>query len=457
MVSELDSGGNVLNELASAGGAEVQANGEVRANDAAAGADGSETQEKAGKNGPEASQTTRLHRPPILSMTPEELGQWLEARGEPRYRLRQVLHWIFTQPVESFDQMTDIPKTLRRELARAFRMWTTRVLEHLKAEDGTEKLLLRLMDGQTVECVLLRDDKGHRTACISTQVGCAMQCAFCASGLGGFVRNLSAFEILEQLLHLKRLLPGKERLTHIVVMGMGEPLVNLKNLLKALELATSTAGLGISGRRVTISTVGIPPAIDRLAESGKPYHLAISLHAPTDALRNRLVPANEKIGIRAIMAAADRYFAKTGRRVTFEYVLLAGVNDRPEHATALANLLRNRTALVNLIPYNPVPGLNFRTPSPARVHRFVEVLREAGLNVRVRFRKGVRIDAACGQLRRRLAGGSAEGVPCEQPKPEEISSEYSLPADSHPESSPQMEAPCSESELSQPQDASVRA
>ncbi len=457
MVSELNSGGNVLRELESAGGAEVQANPEVRAIDAAASADQSETQEKVGKNGPEASQAIRLHRPPILSMTPEELGQWLEARGEPRYRLRQVLHWIFTQPVENFDQMSDIPKALRRELGRAFRMWTTRVLEHLKAEDGTEKLLLRLMDGQTVECVLLRDDKGHRTACISTQVGCAMGCVFCASGLGGFVRNLSAFEILEQLLHLKRLLPGKERLTHIVVMGMGEPLVNLKNLLKALELATSPAGLGISGRRVTISTVGIPPAIDRLAESGKPYHLAISLHAPTDALRNRLVPANEKIGIRAIMAAADRYFAKTGRRVTFEYVLLAGVNDRPEHATALANLLKNRTALVNLIPYNPVPGLNFRTPSPARVHRFVEVLREAGLNVRVRFRKGVRIDAACGQLRRRLASGAAEAVPCEQAKPEEISGEHSLPAESLPESSSRMEAPCSGSEFSQPQDAPVRA
>lgn len=457
MASELESGGNALREPASAGGTELQGNAEVRVNDAAASADRPETQEKAGKNGPEASQATRLHRPPILSMTPEELGQWLETRGEPRYRLRQVLHWIFTQPVESFDQMTDIPKTLRRELARAFRMWTTRVLEHLKAEDGTEKLLLRLMDGQTVECVLLRDDKGHRTACISTQVGCAMQCAFCASGLGGFVRNLSAFEMLEQLLHLKRLLPGKERLTHIVVMGMGEPLANLKNLLKALELATSPAGLGISGRRITISTVGIPPAIDRLAESGKPYHLAISLHAPTDALRNRLVPANEKIGIRAIMAAADRYFAKTGRRVTFEYVLLAGVNDRPEHATALANLLKNRTALVNLIPYNPVPELNFRTPSPARVHRFVEILREAGLNVRVRFRKGVRIDAACGQLRRRLTSGVAEAVSSEQPKPEMASSQSSLGEAPQAECPPGGEKSSSGGELSQPQNAPVTA
>jgi 23S rRNA (adenine2503-C2)-methyltransferase len=350
----------------------------------------------------------RWYRRPLLSMTPEELGQWLEAQGEPKYRLRQVLHWTFQQPVESFDQMSDIPKALRRQMAKTFRFWTTRVLEHQKDEDGTEKLLLSLMDGQTVECVLLRDDRGHRTACISTQVGCAMGCTFCASGMGGFVRNLGAFEILEQLLRLKRLLPGKERLTHIVVMGMGEPLTNLKNVLAALDVATSPSGLGISARRVTISTVGIPPAIDRLAESGKPYHLAISLHAPDDALRTRLVPSNAKVGIRAILAAADRYFAKTGRRVTFEYVLLAGVNDRQEHAQALAELLRNRTALVNVIPYNPIPDSRYRTPSPARRDRFVEVLRSAGLNVRVRFRKGLRIDAACGQLRRRILAASGD-------------------------------------------------
>jgi len=453
MVSELGSGGNGVREkeLESAGGADVQAN--VVPSVERTGT----KQEEAGKNGGEAPAGQRFHRPPILSMTPEELGQWLEARGEPRYRLRQVLHWIFKQPVDSFEEMSDIPKTLRRELGRAFRMWTTRVLEHLKAEDGTEKLLLRLMDGQTVECVLLRDDKGHRTACISTQIGCAMKCAFCASGLGGFVRNLSAFEILEQLLHLKRLLPGKDRLTHIVVMGMGEPLSNLKNLLKALEVATSPAGLEISGRRVTISTVGIPPAIDRLAESGKPYHLAISLHAPNDTLRNRLVPANEKIGIRAILAAADRYFAKTGRRVTFEYVLLAGVNDRPEHATALANLLKNRTALVNLIPYNPVPELNFRTPSPARVRRFVEILREAGLNVRVRFRKGVRIDAACGQLRRRLAGSSTEASSSEPGKPELTGGESSLAGEAHLQASPGGEAASSGVETALPHDAPARA
>ncbi|MCS7239406.1 MAG: 23S rRNA (adenine(2503)-C(2))-methyltransferase RlmN [Thermoguttaceae bacterium] len=350
----------------------------------------------------------RQYPRPMLTMTPDELDQWLQARGEPRYRLRQVLHWIYQQPVESFEQMSDIPKSLRRDLHRAFRLWTTRVLERQQAEDGTEKLLLRLMDGETVECVLLRDDRGHRTACISTQVGCAMGCAFCASGLGGFKRNLAAYEILEQLLHLRRLLPPKERLTHIVVMGMGEPLANLKNLLAALEVATSPSGLGISGRRVTISTVGIPPAIDRLAETGKPYHLAISLHAPTDELRSRLVPSNQHTGIKAIMNAADRYFAKTGRRVTLEYVLIAGVNDRLEHAVALAELVKNRTAFVNVIAYNPVPELPYRSPSPARVQRFVDKLREAGVNARIRFRKGVSIEAGCGQLRRRFLAAKVQ-------------------------------------------------
>lgn len=355
------------------------------------------------------SATERQYPRPILTMSPEELDQWLQAKGEPRYRLRQVLHWVYQQPVESFEQMSDIPKLLRRELHRAFRLWTTRVVEHQQAEDGTEKLLLRLMDGETVECVLLRDDRGHRTACISTQVGCAMGCVFCASGLGGFKRNLAAYEILEQLLHLKRLLPAKERLTHIVVMGMGEPLANLKNLLAALEVATAPNGLGISGRRVTISTVGIPPAMDRLAETGKPYHLAISLHAPNDELRSRLVPSNHHTGIKAIMNAADRYFAKTGRRVTLEYVLIAGVNDRLEHAVALAELVKNRTAFVNVIAYNPVPELPYRTPSPARVQRFVDKLREAGVNARVRFRKGIRIEAGCGQLRRRFLAAAAQG------------------------------------------------
>ena len=262
-----------------------------------------------------------------------------------------------------------------------------------------KKLLLQLTDGEQIECVLLRDG-ARRTICISTQVGCAMGCVFCASGLNGVARNLTAGEIVEQMLLLDRLLPADERLSHIVVMGMGEPLANLDRLLLALAEASSPTGLGISARRITISTVGLPPAMRRLAELGCHYNLAVSLHAPDDALRNQLVPVNKNIGLADILTGADQYFESSGRRLTFEYVLLGEVNDRPEHARGLAALLRGRTALLNVIPYNPVAGLSYRMPLPATQERFLKILREAGVNVQVRERKGDAIDAACGQLRR---------------------------------------------------------
>ncbi len=296
--------------------------------------------------------------------------------------------------------MTDLARPLRDDLAGAFRIWTTRVAAHKKSADETEKLLLELADEERIECVLLRDDREHRTVCISTQVGCAMGCAFCASGLDGVARNLTTGEIVEEMLQLKRLLPEGERLSHVVVMGMGEPLANLDRLLPALAMAAHRDGLGISARRITISTVGLPKGIRRLADMDCQYHLAVSLHAPDDELRSRIVPANRKIGIRAILEAADYYFEKTGRRVTFEYVLLAGINDQPEHAARLVALLKGRPSLVNLIPYNPVAGLAFRTPSPAAIRRFAETLEHGGLTVAIRYRKGDRIDAACGQLRR---------------------------------------------------------
>jgi 23S rRNA (adenine2503-C2)-methyltransferase len=265
-------------------------------------------------------------------------------------------------------------------------------------------------DGERIECVLLRDKADRRTICISTQVGCAMGCVFCASGLGGVVRNLTIGEILEQMLRLQRLLPEEERLSHVVVMGMGEPLANLDALLPALAAATDPRGFGISARRITISTVGLPKGIRRMAEEGAPYHLAVSLHAPDDGLRNELVPTNRKIGLAAILEAADDYFARTGRRVTYEYVLLGGVNDQPRHARQLAAVLKGRPALVNLIPYNPVAGLPYQTPAAEATARFVEVLEKAGLTVKVRYRKGDRIDAACGQLRRRRARQPAGGL-----------------------------------------------
>jgi len=275
---------------------------------------------------------------------------------------------------------------------------------HTKAPDSTEKLLIEWTDGHCVECVLLRDDRNHRTACVSTQVGCAMGCVFCASGMDGFVRNLTCAEILEQILRLNALLPAQERLTHLVVMGTGEPLLNLDALLSALDDATAADGLDLSVRRVTISTVGIPSGIRKLAESvvrtGKGYKLAVSFHAPDNELRSRIVPQNRFSGIAEILRATDDYFAQTGRRVTIEYVLIDGVNDRPEHARQLADLLRHRTAIVNVIPFNPIPELEFRAPSTTIVKRFVQTLEGGGVQVKVRFRKGDAIDAACGQLRR---------------------------------------------------------
>lgn len=267
------------------------------------------------------------------------------------------------------------------------------------SDDGSEKLLIEWRDGARVECVLLRDDRGHRSACVSVQVGCAMKCAFCASGLGGFSRNLTKSEILEELLRLNALLPKEERLTHIVVMGTGEPTLNLDALLPALAEATASDGLDLGNRKVTISTVGIPAGIRRLAAENVPYKLAVSLHAPNDRIRDEIMPQNRIHPIAEVLSAADVFFKTTGRRVTFEYILLDGINAGVEHALELARLLRNKTAIVNVIPYNPAPELPFKTPSTQTTRRFVDALEDAGIQVKIRFRKGDKINAACGQLR----------------------------------------------------------
>ena len=335
----------------------------------------------------------------LLDFTNEALVVWLAEHRQPSFRAKQIRRWLFTTRARTWEEMTDLPQTLRDELTAHFQIWTSQIIRHSKADDGTEKLLLQLSDGGRIECVLLRDGT-RRTICISSQVGCAMGCVFCASGLDGIDRNLTTGEIIEQMLLLSRLLPPDERLSHIVVMGMGEPLANLDRLLPALELAASQDGLGISPRRITISTVGLPAAIDRLSEEKAAYNLAVSLHAPNDALRDQLVPVNKNIGLAAILAAADRYFEASGRRLTFEYVLLGDLNDHLEHARQLVELLSGRTALLNVIPYNPVAGLAYRTPSNSAQRRFREILEAGGINVQFRERKGSDIDAACGQLRR---------------------------------------------------------
>ena len=341
----------------------------------------------------------------LLDTSEEELAEWMRAHQLDSFRARQVRQWLFDKRVEQFDSMTDLPLTLRQKLNESFDIWRSRIIEHTSSRDGTEKILLELHKGGNIECVLLRDG-ARRTICISTQVGCAMGCVFCASGLDGVDRNLTTGEIIEQMLRLQRLLPRSERLSHIVVMGMGEPLANLAQLLPALSVATRADGLGISARRITISTVGIPEGIDRLTDACSRYHLAVSLHAPNDALRNELVPVNKNTGLERILAASDRYFSRSGRRLTFEYVLLAGVNDRPEHAKQLVQLLRGRPALLNVIPYNPVDGLPYRTPNQVAIRAFREILESANMTVKFRQRKGDSINAACGQLRRNRAQGS---------------------------------------------------
>jgi 23S rRNA (adenine2503-C2)-methyltransferase len=351
----------------------------------------------------------------ILEVPAPELRAWLEEHGQPPMRAKQIRRWILQGGAESFAAMSDLPLALRNEMAAAFDPLATRIARHQSADDATHKLLLRLHDGQLIECVLIQDE-GRRTACISTQVGCGMGCVFCASGLNGVERNLTPGEILEQLVRLRNL-PGPEakienpkskinRLTHVVVMGMGEPLANLDNLLETLEIAGSKDGLDIGARHITISTVGLPAKMRRLAELGKQHHLALSLHAPTDALRNRIVPTNDKTGLDDILAAADYFFEKTGRQVTYEYVLLGDVNDRPDHARQLASLLHGRKAHVNLIPFNEVSGLPYQRPAAQALETFVNVLRHAGISVKVRKRKGSQIDAACGQLRRTVVNES---------------------------------------------------
>lgn len=335
----------------------------------------------------------------ILDKSVDDLKQWLSENGQPGYRAGQIREWLFHNRVDSFESMNNLPKALRQQLNEELTVWTSKVVKHQLSTDGTEKLLLQLHDGGRIECVLLRD--GHRrTICISTQVGCAMGCVFCASGLDGVDRNLTTGEIIEQTLLLQRLLPDSERLSHIVVMGMGEPLANLDQLLPALDVVSDDDGLGISPRRITISTVGLPKAIDRLSDMQTRYQLAVSLHAPNDPLRNQLVPVNDNIGIDAILNAADRYFDISGRRLTYEYVLLGDINDGEKHARELVSLLRHRNALLNVIPYNPVAGLPYKTPSKNRIARFREILEDGNITIRFRQRKGDDINAACGQLRR---------------------------------------------------------
>ncbi|WP_168565857.1 23S rRNA (adenine(2503)-C(2))-methyltransferase RlmN [Crateriforma spongiae] len=345
---------------------------------------------------PDQTSASKRH---LLDLTDADLAEWMKQQGQPKFRVGQVWSWVFQRRADSFQMMSNLPAALRQRLDEDFVIFQADEAACQTSSDGTEKLLVRLAGGGEVECVLLRDGI-RRSICVSSQVGCAMGCVFCASGLDGVERNLTRGEILEQMLRLQSRLPQDERLSHIVMMGMGEPLANLNNVLAALDVAKSEKGLGISPRRITISTVGLPPAIDRLAAADVPFNLAVSLHAPNEALRNELVPVNRKVGMEAVLQAADRYFAANGRRLTFEYVLLGGVNDDETCARQLVKLLKTRNVMLNVIPYNPVAGLPYLEPTKTAIAKFRQILEQGGVTVKFRQRKGGEIDAACGQLRR---------------------------------------------------------
>ena len=342
---------------------------------------------------------------PLTDLTDDALVALVGELGGKPFQARQISHWLWKHGVEQLDQMRNVPQRLKEALARTFAPRATALAKADLADDGTEKLLLRLPDGDNVECVIIPD--GDRTTlCISTQVGCPVGCVFCASGMFGVRRNLSPGEIAEQVLVARARLPEGRRLTNLVVMGMGEPMLNLDGLLPALQRIHDPDGIGLGARRITVSTSGYPKQLQRFAEADPSYNLAVSLHAADDALRKELVPTAAH-PVHEIVAAAHAYFGAKGREVTYEVVLLEGRNDRRADANLMIDALRGMPCTVNLIPWNPVDEIverhGLRRPASARVDAFAEHLRQGGLNVTVRRQRGADRSAACGQLRLREA------------------------------------------------------
>ena len=321
----------------------------------------------------------------------------LQERGQARFRAAQIFRWIYRHGVSDIAEMTDLPRDLRDELAATFTLATPVIAHREKSVDGTEKFLLRLADGKQIESVFIPDTPAM-TFCLSTQVGCAMACAFCLTGKMGLVRNLTAGEIVSQVRVLVAALDMRATAFNIVLMGMGEPLHNYDETMKALRILTDGQGFGMSPRRITLSTVGLLAELERLAHEPVMPNLAISLHAPTDRQRGELVPINKKYGVGDIIAACKRFPLKKRSRITFEYVLLAGVNDAPEDARRLARLLAEVKCKVNLIPLNAAAGIPFDRPSDEAIDRFAQILADHHLAVSVRKSRGRDIRAACGQL-----------------------------------------------------------
>ena len=326
-----------------------------------------------------------------------ELEAFVESLGPKRFRAKQIYRWIWKRGVTDFAQMTDLSQDLRAALAGAATVSLPDVIRHDVSEDGTQKFVLRLADGKQIESVFIPDTPAQ-TFCVSTQVGCAMGCAFCLTGKMGLVRNLSAGEITAQVRLLARSLDLLDKSFNIVLMGMGEPLHNYDATMKALRMLNESEGLGLHPKRVTLSTVGLVPMMDRLAGEELMPNLAVSLHAATEETRGAIVPLNKKYSMQDVIAACERFPLAKRRRIMFEYVMLAGVNDSPRDARKLVKVLSGVKAKVNLLPLNAAPGIPFERPSDEAINAFAKILAERGLNVSVRKSRGRDIRAACGQL-----------------------------------------------------------
>jgi len=361
-------------------------------------------------------------RTDLKGMTLPELTEFLSRWGKERFRARQLSRWIYQRFADDFAGMTDLSKAFRGLLAASCRISGPPAERVETSADSTEKYLFRLEDGEAIESVMIPDD-GRRTLCISSQVGCALGCGFCATGAGGFIRNMTAAEIVHQPCHAaKRLAERGERLSNVVFMGMGEPLLNVPEVSRAIEILLSQFGFGLSGKRVTVSTAGVVPEMLPLARR-YPVSFAVSLNAARDDLRSLLMPINRKYPLRDLVAEMKRIPLQSGRKVTAEYVLMAGVNDSPEDARALSRLLRGGRIKVNLIPFNPHAESPYGAPPPETASRFRDHLLAAGIQTITRERRGADIRAACGQLR--TAAGGSGGVAAgggDAPLPDQLNS-----------------------------------
>jgi 23S rRNA (adenine2503-C2)-methyltransferase len=340
----------------------------------------------------------------IKSFQFEELQEMLRGLGEPSYRVGQIAGWLYKRRVESFEKMTDLPHALRAQLTKLFTFDRLEIVRVLGSRDTTRKFLFRLVDGNLIECVLIPaspalygEKSDRRTICISTQVGCAYGCKFCASGLEGFSRNLGPNEIIDQIIASEG--ASGETIDNIVFMGMGEPLANFDNVMRAIRIINAAWGLGIGARHITVSTSGLAPQIRKLTDEPVQIRLAVSLHGATDEVRNQIMPINRKYNIETLLSACDYYAGRKKQRLTFEYILIAGVNDADDQAYLLARHAKKLSAKVNLIPYNTVEGLPWSRPSRNRQEKFLSILRVHKIAATLRQEKGHDIDAACGQLR----------------------------------------------------------